>query len=222
MENGLKALVLVAACGLSCSANALGYRFDYITGFTGPFEEPEASEFFPSLSLTLDYAYRRPDGRFFKDLGDDEPYSIGEEFAENGVPYAGLEIRGSQDYFVKPCNPSEVLPNAGTCSVAPVWLTGTYEMAFDLAPKGRHLVGYIYWIAEGDYWVLESDGKGVWQFYAWGMDREPFPCGDIADEPCTATGRWVGPSVSVPEPTTLALLSLGIAGLGLSRRRRSH
>jgi hypothetical protein len=60
--------------------------------------------------------------------------------------------------------------------------------------------------------------------YAFGPLPPPFPTGPIRDQTGDIVG-WYGIAnftvASVPEPTTLTLFGLGLAGLGFARRRKS-
>jgi hypothetical protein len=63
-----------------------------------------------------------------------------------------------------------------------------------------------------------ADHEASWQF-----SFQNFPNAPAAWAPNGARTGWrLGLPSAVPEPGTLALLGLGLAGLGLSRRRKAH
>jgi len=70
--------------------------------------------------------------------------------------------------------------------------------------------------ARGEFLLWFTGGPGnLWTLKHWSDDAYPFTWEGGVEG---VIGRFVG-GPALPEPGTLALLGLGLAGLGLSRRR---
>lgn len=202
---------LLSAC--SGTASAVTYVFDYATPFLPPGHETAP----PFSVIVADSLWTQ--GGHVSIFEESDFYTPSPQGPPNLVPYDGVEV-GWPEIFgaAYPCDPALPSGGRGGCGVSTEWL-GAIEFVLRADFQGDLLVGGEFafrW--PGNYYRMTGDANGLWTVDLMQTDYEgSLVCGAPEDSPCGSTGRFV----RIAEPGTLGLFGLGLAGLGLKRRRRS-
>ena len=180
----------------------------------------------PNLSVTLDLSANNP-----ADGGSILVYIVADDGSGGSANVAGnplLTQNGSG--VVTGFDPSSVLVNtisdsslAATSSGFPT--TVTFNVPGSVLAATNLLGGNEYWIGlaagtTGDAWWYNGDGSGV------GTGGQSFytnvTLSNTASAANVATGQAFQGIVSdAPEPTSLAIIGAGLAGIGYARRRKN-
>jgi hypothetical protein len=145
---------------------------------------------------------------------------------------------GVADFRILSNSPDDIEAGQDMPGAPIVGLAATFLIPSRGSPEGWYGVSGFDWVlGPGKYWMVTSSENAFWRsdFCSQGDTAclpnalaleavyiDPPDDRPLAWYPAGARTGWRLYGVAVPEPGTLALLALGLAGLGLSRRRKTH